>query len=470
MSVFSDIAVLKRPTPEMKDWEFQLGELRFEVHDAEVELASQINSFEQFASAVDKLDMLLEHIDQNDGKLEKPVFELVNQNNELATALGIIMPYSFATEEEQAQAGNDVKQAATGDGDKQGFFAKAWETIKSFFVKIYNAIKGLFVKAGEDSKAEDAANNATLEKIKKMTPDELAKQIQQGLQKVRGVFLSPSTAKQMAKDVNTIADAFGSFVSISPLEFYDSILLNDKSPYGGAFDSIVPLLKNFGIEIGFRNEDGQPKSECKVVGGDSPYRTQAKDTMKNAAMFFGVSNPSEIRAENAAQYIATMESFLGPNGEIKREFKLGLKNLNDRTAKLEELLKVFSNEKEVEKIVAQRSAGWGDRGIAWVKRKIFRDKDAKALSSADQVRVRVTVAKDIGQALAGALKLIAKTISESSGLYKSTAVSLRAIVEAKVIRAANKDTQELNQRREDEAKQKAENNELLYGTTGSGIA
>ena len=50
------------------------------------------------------IEQCLDHIEQNNGKLEKPVFYLVNQNNELAMALGIIMPYSFATEEEQAKS------------------------------------------------------------------------------------------------------------------------------------------------------------------------------------------------------------------------------------------------------------------------------------------------------------------------------------------------------------------------------
>lgn len=169
MSAFSELTVLSAPTAENKDWSFMLGELKFEVHESMVELTNQIKSFESFARSVNVLIELIDHIDNNNGKLDKGVYEFVNQNNELAQALGIIIPYSFATEEEQQQAGEDVKKAAEGNGEEKGFFAKAWETICKFFKSIGNAVArawnslfgdGTEAVDNEVKKLSDTVNNA----------------------------------------------------------------------------------------------------------------------------------------------------------------------------------------------------------------------------------------------------------------------------------------------------------------------
>jgi hypothetical protein len=327
------------------------------------------------------------------------------------------------------------------------------------------AIKNFFGKSNEESASEEAANAAALNNAKNMSPSELANRIKQGLQKVNGVFLSPDSAKAMADDVNKIADAFSSFGNISPLEFYDTVILNNKAAFGGCFNSVIDVLKNFGIQVSIKNKNGESESVCEVISGETVYRTEAKDTMKNAAAFFGVSSPSQIDPSNAAQYIASMESFLSPNGSIRQKFKQGRKNLEANTAKLEELLKVFENEKEVEKIVAQRASGWIARGVQSIKNLV--GKDPKALSSAEQVRVRVKVAKDVGKAVASALKTIAKALNESAGLYKVTAASLREIIDAKVARQANKDQQELDALRNEKDAAKKQQDELQNSTSGA---
>ena len=81
MNAFSDLAVLSVPTTENKDWSFILGDLQFEVHESVVELTSQIKSFESFAKSIDALDALLENIESNRGRLDKRVYDFVNQNN-----------------------------------------------------------------------------------------------------------------------------------------------------------------------------------------------------------------------------------------------------------------------------------------------------------------------------------------------------------------------------------------------------
>ena len=168
MSTFASIAVLSKPTEMHPDWEFEMEGLKFEVHDGMIELNQEIRDFERFCSSVLAIDNLVSNIDFNRGRLDEAVYTFVNQNNELAEALGIYTPFSFATEEEQAQAGQEVKEATTSGDEKKGFFARAWEAIKKFFKSIGDAIGKVWNKltgggtAGVDNevrKLSDTVNN-----------------------------------------------------------------------------------------------------------------------------------------------------------------------------------------------------------------------------------------------------------------------------------------------------------------------
>ena len=448
MSVFSDIAVLKRPAPEMKDWAFQLGELRFEVHDAEVELANQINSFEQFACAMDKLNMLLDHIDNNNGKLEKPVFDLVNQNNELAMALGIIMPYSFATEEEQAQAGNDVKQAAEGDGEDKGFFAKAWETIKKFFrtikeacVKAWNAIRG-------KEKTSDEQNNAANQALESMHPKAVQEALEKAFQNAGKVYITLADAEKLAADVekisqhcSSIGQSFGNAV-----EFFKFLDKYDGS-FAAAFQPVNDALGRCGIKLIDKNVNGQKvtdvQKDAKTVYDITPEK------LKSARDAF-IDNSGE-------RAVSYAKSFMGPNGSVRVRVKAAIKPLDDLINNINGLLTKMEEPATVEEITKLIEGGAIKQ---WFRK----------MAGAQKAQKKLEIAKTIGRMISKTLSTIMEVvkIADSKIIGTSNAIDAQILLRNK--RADNKDVQELKNRREKEDEEKKQQNDLLYGTTGSGIA
>ena len=448
MSVFSDIAVLKRPAPEMKDWAFQLGELRFEVHDAEVELASQINSFEQFASAMDKLDMLLDHIEQNNGKLEKPVFDLVNQNNELAMALGIIMPYSFATEEEQAQAGKDVKEAAGADDENQGFFAKAWEAIKKFFRTIKEACQKAWNAIRGKEKASDDQNNAANQALESMHPKAVQEALEKAFQNAGKVYITLEDAQKLAADVGKIAQhcngigaSFGNAV-----EFFKFLDKFDGS-FAAAFEPVRNELGRLGIKLIDKNVNGQ-----KVT-----------DVQKDAKTVYDITPEKLKSARNAFidnsgdRAVSYAKAFMGHNGSVRVQVKEAIKPLDALINNVNGLLTKMEEQATVDEITKLIEGGAIKQ---WFRK----------MAGAQKAQQKINIAKTIGRAISKTLSTIMEVIkiADSKIIGTSNAIDAQILLTNK--RADNKDVKELNQRREDEAKQKAEQNELLYGTTGSGIA
>ena len=203
MSTFASIAVLSKPTEIHPDWEFEMEGLKFAVHDGMVELNQEIHDFNQFYTSMENLFSLIDSIDSNRGRLDEAVYSLVNQNNELAEALGIYTPFSFATEEEKAQAGQEIKNTVeNGSNDEnkepeKGFFAKAWDAIKRFFASIKNALvriwgaitgsnKSTITKAKEISDAARTASPSLNQYIADKLKD-LGKDVVSG--KVRFVLL-----------------------------------------------------------------------------------------------------------------------------------------------------------------------------------------------------------------------------------------------------------------------------------------
>ena len=448
MSVFSDIAVLKRPTPEMKDWEFQLGELRFEVHDAEVELASQIHSFEQFASAVDKLDMLLEHIDQNDGKLEKPVFELVNQNNELATALGIIMPYSFATEEEQAQAGKDVKEAAGADNENQGFFAKAWEAIKKFFRSIKDACVKAWNAIRNKDKASDDQNNAANQALESMHPKAVQEALEKAFENAGKVYITLDDAQKLATDVEKISQHCSSIGSSfgNAVEFFKFLDKFDGS-FAASFEPVKNELGRLGIKLIDQNVNGQKvtdvQKDAKTVYDITPEK------LKTARDAF-ISN-------DGGRAVSYAQAFMGKNGSVRVRVKAAIKPLEELINNVNALLTKMEEPATVEEITKLIEGGTIKQ---WFRK----------MAGAQKAQKKLEIAKVIGKAISKALSTIMEVvrIADSKIIGTSNAIDAQILLRNK--RADNKDVKELNQRREDEAKQKESEKELLYNTTGSGIA
>lgn len=426
MSVFSDIAVLKRPAPEMKDWAFQLGELRFEVHDAEVELSSQINSFEQFASAMDKLDMLLDHIEQNNGRLEKPVFDLVNQNNELAMALGIIVPYSFATEEEQVQAAQDVKEAAGADSEDKGFFAKAWEAIKKFFrsikeacVKAWNAIRG-------KDKASDEQNNAANQVLESMEPKEVQAMLDKAFQNSGKVYITLEDAEKLAADVgkiaqhcNGIGSSFGNAV-----EFFKFLDKFDGS-FAAAFEPVKSELGRLGIKLIDKNVNGQ-----KVV-----------DVQKDAKTVYDITPEKLKRARDSfidnsgERAVSYAKSFMGRDGSVRVQVKEAIKPLDALINNVNELLTKMEDQNTIDEITKLIEGGAIKQ---WFRR----------MAGAQKAQQKINIAKTIGRAISKTLSTIMEVIKIADSKIIGTSNAIDAQILLRNKRADNKDVQDLKERRE----------------------
>lgn len=433
MSVFNDIAVLKRPAPEMKDWSFMLGELKFEVHDAEVELTSQLKSFEQFAGAMDKLDMLLDHIDQNDGKLEKAVFDLVNQNNELAMALGIIMPYSFATEEEQAQAAQDVKEAAGADNaegeEDKGFFAKAWEGIKKFFrsikeacVKAWNAIRG-------KNKTEDEQNNAANQVLESMEPKEVQAALDNAFSKAGRVYITLADAERMTGDIEKIAQHCSSIGSNfgNAVEFFKFLDQFDGS-FAAAFEPVKDTLGHLGITLVDNNVNGQKvtdvKKSAKTVYDITPEK------LKSARDAF-IDNSGE----RAVSYV---QAFMGKNGSVRLRVKSAIKNLDELINNVNDLLSKMEEPATIEEITKLVEGGAIKQ---WFRK----------MAGAQKAQQKINIAKVIGRNISKVLSVVMEVVKLADNKIISTSNAIDAQILLRNKRADNKEVQDLKDRRQKDA-------------------
>lgn len=235
MSTFASIAVLSKPTELKPDWEFEMEGLKFAVHDGMVELNQEIHDFERFSSALNNVFLLIDSIESNKGKLDEAVYSLVNQNNELAEALGIYTPFNLKSDEGQRQAGFELLMALEEDqndgeqkpaesnesGDKKpgteqkeekGFFARAWDAICRFFKSIGNAIakawnaitgNGTSSVDSEVKKLSDTVNNAgpELDEAFQLKYDDIA---HQGLKYTSNEMMSAFAALSIiAKDLSS---------------------------------------------------------------------------------------------------------------------------------------------------------------------------------------------------------------------------------------------------------------------------
>ena len=309
MSIFGSIAVLNAPVDANEDWSFRMGELRFDVHDGVVKLQEECNDFEKFASSVDTLMMLIDHIDANNGRLEKVVFDVVNQNNELAQALGIMMPYSFATEAEEQAAGEDVKKAAEGqDGngeEEQGFFARAWETIKKFFNAIINAIKNGWNKLTGKSEDVKKMNEQTAAAISNMTDAQVAAALKNSPRQLK---ISKDALKFKINACGAIANACNNM----PKTPEDFIKLALKYNHPMDFLGVKDQLKDLGFVERTSYAGGEKKTELVRTKETAKEVSNLADWSKVDIQEFitNTSNKFE-QIEGKIQYAAnTLEKML----------------------------------------------------------------------------------------------------------------------------------------------------------------
>ncbi len=458
MSTFASIAVLSKPTELKPDWEFEMEGLKFAVHDGMVELNQEIHDFERFSSALNNVFLLIDSIESNKGKLDEAVYSLVNQNNELAEALGIYTPFNLKSDEGQRQAGfelcmafeadenqnNDQKKkdGETSNEEDKGFFAKAWEAIKNFFLKIGRAIKKLFVSAEAKEKASDAKNAEANKKLDSMTPEEVRKAFEDAVKKqMKGLTLSKDLADAMVKSARTIAEKVKS-VSESvkdTLSYFDLLLQNGS--YAKILEPCSEELKKFGYTLVDTTRFGE-QVKVPQKTGESVFRVEAQK--RNDAIMSWSNDPRKL---------------IGPSGSYRSEIKAISKQFKEDAATLEKLTARFSDEKKVENIIKQRGPSLVDRFSAWWGGK---------LDNID-MKKKVKLASDIGKDLAKALSILSGLFTECDNLMGATCGAIEGIILERKIREVNKDYKELNTLRTEHAEKENAKAAVVNDDSGAGI-
>ena len=398
MNMFSNLVVLREPTTENKDWSFIFGDLQIEVRESMVELTDKIVSFEKYSNAVESLNVLLDYIDRNNGKLEKVVFDFVNQNNELASALGIVMPYSFATEEEQAQAAQDVQNAANGDkeNDERSFFARAWETIKKFFGKIRDAIVNVWNKLrgkSDEGLAQQAAENAQV--ASGMPDSEFAKFQFTGI-------ASPAILSGIVKACQDMSSNVAALPT-EPGAFFKEIC----SKYSSAFEAlgIGQHLAQLGIEA--------------VKGNDGKYNIAKRDNKYNGTSEQATEKWDKTLVVKSKEWTVQFIEMKRKLNEQAEAFSKMLDSLQADKAKLDQLAKDMASESYEKRPYLKKKSWWHffyneqvDLKNADIRNQNKQYDDLQKRKSANKSeQAKVSASMSFGQEVAALNQFILKLIS-----------------------------------------------------------
>ena len=152
MSMFSGITVALH---EDNSFELNMADVRMEFDESFRVLNGTAVEFDQWCAALDRLSQLNQEIEQHDGKADKALIMFLNQNNELANALGVDLSLENWDEE------------AKGAEIQQGYsmaMEGLWEAIKNFFKNIWDGIKNFWehfkdMFRGTKAKLEKVAND-----------------------------------------------------------------------------------------------------------------------------------------------------------------------------------------------------------------------------------------------------------------------------------------------------------------------
>lgn len=153
MGLFSGIMV---NTTENNGYELSFEDVRIEFNQAFEVLNTEASNFESFCGAIERLELLNESIQKNDGKADKCLVTFLNHNNSLADALGISIDMeSF----DEVVVGAELSAAC------EGALGDIWEAIKNFFKNIWEGIVNFFKNLGNmfkntEGKINKAEQNA----------------------------------------------------------------------------------------------------------------------------------------------------------------------------------------------------------------------------------------------------------------------------------------------------------------------
>ncbi len=138
----SAFGMLIKSTKTANGYDLSLeGDVRLHLSESLHDLTVTCEDFDKVFNAYNHLLVLCDNIDQNDGMLEPAVKAFVNQNNELADALGI----SLSMEEDAVQDPEKQKEEGKQVTEKkQGIFRRMWEAIKKFVRMVLDAVASFF--------------------------------------------------------------------------------------------------------------------------------------------------------------------------------------------------------------------------------------------------------------------------------------------------------------------------------------
>lgn len=128
----------------------EMADVRIEFNEAFEMLNAEAASLDSFYSALERLSMLNDCIQKNDGRADKGVIAFLNQNNGLAEALGISI---------DMENFNDVIIGAEVSVACEGVLGNAWEAIKNFFKNIWDGIVNFVKNLGNMFKSTEAKFN-----------------------------------------------------------------------------------------------------------------------------------------------------------------------------------------------------------------------------------------------------------------------------------------------------------------------
>ena len=259
MGLFSGIMVNASET----GYEVCLEDARIEFNEAFEVLNMEASNFDSFCGAIEKLEMLNEHIQNNDGKADKNVIAFLNHNNSLANALGISIDMENF---DSVVVGADVCAAC------EGAFANAWQAIKDFFTSIWEGISNFFKNLfGMFSSAEKKAGQAS------QNAGKIAANIQAGAGGNSGRFKitgggSPSGCmcvkidafKARAAALVELGNQFAKITNVETaiMEF----MTGDKSTIAKSFSALNIQYKNGEPVMGSIWRPGEIVAGAKTVG------------------------------------------------------------------------------------------------------------------------------------------------------------------------------------------------------------
>ena len=269
------------------------GDVQLHLSESLHDLTVTCEDFDKVFNAYNHLLVLCDNIDQNDGMLEPAVKAFVNQNNELADALGI----SLSMEDDAVQNPENQKEEGKQVTEKkQGIFRRMWEAIKAFIKKILDGIGNFFHWLGSffsanDKKIDDISKNADqiIEKAKEPATEDFSIQTDSNSPLVTEIIVAdPETTKKMLDSYVEIMSRYSNAFDIleifaleehlgnpTPCEKLQQALNSITQEYCKQYNSNTCLVLFKMKDAAFKSADGS-RYDFKMPQISAPRRIDYK--------------------------------------------------------------------------------------------------------------------------------------------------------------------------------------------------